>query len=120
MKKIFLLLFFLNVCLFASAQNKQKVISQTYFSLCEAEYGKCLGKKCRVDLISGSKIALGSYIKVYYEGYLQTEGYILKHANGGVFIFKNKEEAKNPNVSGGCSDDGYYEINIAAKEIWGC
>jgi hypothetical protein len=121
MKQIFLIVIFLNTLSLAIAQNKQNVISKTYFSLCEAEYGKCIpGKKCRIDLISGSKIALGSYIKVYYEGNLITEGYILKHRSGRIFIFKNKEEVKEPEIYGGCSDDGYYEISITAKEIWGC
>lgn len=119
-KQIFAIALCFLFCFSIKAQNNPKVISKTYFSLCESEFGKCMPDKiCRVDLISGSKITIGSYIKVYFKNKLITEGYILKHISGRVFILENKEDANNPEIYGGCAD-GYYEIFLTSREIWGC
>lgn len=106
---------------YSNAQSNAKVISSAVFSLCESEFGACMSdKKCRVDLVSGATISLGSYIKVYYQGDLLVEGYILKHISGKVYILLRKEDAKNPEIHGGCSGGGAYEIFISKKQIWGC
>ncbi len=121
MNKIIFAIFLSLICYISvKAQNNPKVISKTYFALCEREFGKCMPDNiCRVDLISGSKITIGSYIKVYFKNKLITEGYILKHISGRVFILENKEDANNPEIYGGCAD-GYYEIFLTSREIWGC
>jgi hypothetical protein len=121
MNKIIFAIFLSLICYISvKAQNNPKVISKTYFALCEREFGKCMPDKiCRVDLISGSKITIGSYIKVYFKNKLMTEGYILKHTSGRVFILEKREDANNPEIYGGCAD-GYYEIFLTSREIWGC
>ncbi|MFN9114612.1 MAG: hypothetical protein ACK5XN_31505 [Bacteroidota bacterium] len=100
----------------STAQSKIK-IKETY-SYCEGEYDRCI-QKCTVHLVSGSKIALGSYVKVYLGKDLITEGYILKHVSGSIFILKDKKDAKDPEVCGGCCG-GAYSIIISKKQIWGC
>jgi hypothetical protein len=96
-----------------------KISNQSFaYSLCQAEYGKC-PNKCSVKLIMGDKIAIESYIKVYAGDELITEGYILEHMSGSIFILKDKKEALDPDVCGGCCG-GAYEININKKQIWGC
>lgn len=88
------------------------------YSLCEAEFGRCM-RKCSVVLVSGSSIAMGSYVKVFTGKELITEGYILKHVSGSIFILKNKADAKDPEVCGGCCG-GAYSIDFSKKQIWGC
>ena len=88
------------------------------FSFCEAEFGKCM-KKCTVTVIGGSNLALGSYVKIYIGKDLIGEGYVLKHKSGDTFILKNKKDATNPDIYGGCAD-GILEINLKGKQIWGC
>jgi hypothetical protein len=102
----------------AFAQNgstKTKVV----YSLCWVTSSDC-PKKCEVEIQKGTKVALGSYVKVYDGERLITEGYILKHIRGGIYIFKDKEDSKNPKIYGGCADDGTYSIDMANKNIWGC
>ena len=89
------------------------------YSLCWVASSDC-PKKCEVELQTGTKVALGSFVKVYVGKALITEGYILKHMEGGIFIFKNKEDSENPKIYGGCADDGTYIIDMAKKKIWGC
>ena len=36
-----------------------------------------------------------------------------------IFILKEKKEALDPNICGGCCGEA-YEINISKKQIWGC
>jgi hypothetical protein len=88
------------------------------YSLCQSEYDIC-DKECTIVLVKGEKIALGSYIKVIYDGELITEGYILKHISGSIYILKNKKDANDPEICGGCCG-GAYEIKISTKEVWGC
>ena len=97
----------------AQLQNKSYT-----FSFCEAEFGKCM-KKCTVTVIGGSNLALGSYVKIYIGKDLIGEGYVLKHKSGDTFILKNKKDATNPDIYGGCAD-GILEIKLDKKQIWGC
>ena len=117
MKKIFYLILsinlFVQVSVAAPLQNKSYT-----FSFCEAEYGKCM-KKCTVTVIGGSNLALGSYVKIYIGKDLIGEGYVLKHKSGDIFILKNKKDATNPEIYGGCAD-GILEIKLDKKQIWGC
>lgn len=117
MKKIFYLILsinlFVQVSVAAPLQNKSYT-----FSFCEAEYGKCM-KKCTVTVIGGSNLALGSYVKIYIGKDLIGEGYVLKHKSGDIFILKNKKDATNPDIYGGCAD-GILEIKLDKKQIWGC
>lgn len=117
MKKKLHLFIMLNLFMLFSSFNilQNKTI---LFSYCTSENGQCL-KKCSVVLISGSEVAIGSYVKVYLDKELITEGYILKHVSGSIFILKNKADAKNPEICGGCCG-GAYEINITKKQLWGC
>ena len=101
-----------------NAQTNKTANQAFTYSLCEQEYGKCT-KKCSVQLIMGDKIAIGSYIKVSLGDEIITEGYILKHVSGMIFILKDKKEALDPNICGGCCGEA-YEINISKKQIWGC
>jgi hypothetical protein len=105
---------FVQVSIATPLQNKSYV-----FSFCEAEYGKCM-KKCTVTVIGGSNLGLGSYIKVFIGKDLIGEGYVLKHKSGDIFILKNKKDVNNPEIHGGCADDGNLQINLNKKEIWGC
>lgn len=105
---------FVQVSVAAPLQNKSYT-----FSFCEAEYGKCM-KKCTVTVIGGSNLALGSYVKIYIGKDLIGEGYVLKHKSGDIFILKNKKDVNNPEIHGGCADDGNLQINLNKKEIWGC
>lgn len=100
------------------AQHKSKAPRSYTYSLCEAEFGFCK-QKCTVKLIKGDKIAIGSYIKVYFQGELLTEGYILKHLSGNIYILKDKKDVSNPEICGGCCGSA-YDINIPKKQIWGC
>jgi hypothetical protein len=109
----FVFIIFVNVAL----GQKKTNIKETY-SFCQEENGLC-NQKCTVELVSGDKIALGSYVKVYIGNELLEEGYILKHVSGSIFILKNKEDANDPEICGGCCG-GAIEINIAKKQIWGC
>ena len=102
----------------AKAQTNNVATQVFTYSLCEAEFGKCLNK-CSVQLIKGDRIELGSYIKVYFRSEVLTEGYILKHVSGSIFILKDKSKAQDADVCGGCCGEA-YEISISAKEIWGC
>ncbi|MFM7233044.1 MAG: hypothetical protein ACKOZM_00545, partial [Flavobacteriales bacterium] len=97
----------------------EEIVEKSFdYSLCEAEFGGCR-QKCKVVLTEGDKVEIGSYVKVIYKGKTMTEGYILKHTSGSIFILKNKKDAKDPEVCGGCCGEA-YEINIAKKEIWTC
>ena len=97
-----------------NAQTNKISNQSIVYSLCQAEYGKC-PDKCSIELITGDKIAIGSYIKVYAGDEIITEGYILKHISGIIFILKDKKEALDPDVCGGCCG-GAYEINITKKQ----
>ena len=88
------------------------------FSYCDSEFGKCM-KKCIVKVVGGSNLALGSYIKIYIGKDLIGEGYILKHISGDIFILKNKKDANDSEIHGGCAD-GILEIKLDKKQIWGC
>jgi hypothetical protein len=88
------------------------------YSLCEAENGQCM-RTCKVELVIGTQIKTGSYIKVYCDDNLITEGYILKHVSGNIFILKSKKDASNPEICGGCCGDA-YSIDIKKKQVWGC
>jgi len=88
------------------------------YSLCEAEFNRC-DQKCTVQLIKGDRFAMGSYIKVFLKKSVLTEGYILKHVSGSIFILKDKADANNPEICGSCCG-GAYEIDIAHKQILGC
>ena len=101
-----------------NAQTNKAANKVFTYSLCEGEYNKCQ-KKCSVKLIKGDKIAIGSYIIVYNGKDIITEGYILKHMSGSIFILKEKKDAQDPDVCGGCCG-GAYEIIISKKQIWGC
>jgi len=118
MKKLFTFLLFI-MSLQGQAQNKS--IKETY-SLCEAEFGRC-DKTCSVVLVMGKKIEIGSYIKVYLGKELMTQGYILKHVSGRIFILPSKNLVSKP-VSWGCGGDDEsfwaYLIDIKSKQIWGC
>jgi hypothetical protein len=98
--------------------NSQSKKSSYIFDLCEAESGLCQ-RKCKVEVVKGNKLELGSYIKVYIDKALITEGYILKHVSGQVFILISKQDASNPDVCGGCCGET-YSIDIKKKQIWGC
>jgi hypothetical protein len=98
-----------------NGSTKTKVV----YSLCWVTSSEC-PKKCEVEIQKGTKVALGSYVKVYDGERLITEGYILKHMGGGIFILKNKEDANKPEIYGGCADDGTYSIDMPNKKIWGC
>lgn len=117
MKKVIQLFVSLNLILlilsFSTKQNKS-----FNFSYCESESGRC-AQKCTVVLTSGSELKMGSYIKVYMDKELITEGYILKHVRGSIYILKDKSDAKNPEVCGGCCGDA-LSIDISKKQIWGC
>ena len=89
------------------------------FSYCDSEFGKCM-KKCTVKVIGGSNLALGSYIKVYMGKDMIVEGYVLKHISGDIFILKNKKDANNFEIHGGCANDGTLKIKLDKKQIWGC
>ena len=117
MKKIYYLLLSINLFLTFSSfiPTQNKVFTYSY---CEREFDQCM-KKCTVVLNSGSTITMGSYVKVYIGKELITEGYILKHMSSKIFILKNKSDAKNPEVCGGCCGEA-YEINYNKKQIWGC
>jgi len=113
------IMIFVGIYSLSVTAQTNKMYNQTLtYSLCEAEYGICK-QKCSVKLINGAKIDIGSYIKVYFENEILTEGYILKHVSGSIFILKNKKEAQDPEVCGGCCG-GAYEIIISKKQIWGC
>lgn len=100
-------------------QPKEEIVEKSFdYSLCEAEFGGCR-QKCKVVLTKGEKVEIGSYVKVIYKGDTMTEGYILKHTSGSIFILKNKKDAGNPEICGGCCGEA-LEINIAKKEIWTC
>ena len=118
--KTFLLVFvaFFLLKINVIAQSSNKLNQSITYSLCEAEYNKCTNK-CSVILSKGKTIAIGSYIKIYFGDELLTEGYILKHISGSVFILKDPNDANDPNVSGGCIGEA-YSINISKKQIWGC
>ncbi len=88
------------------------------YSLCEQEFDRCQ-KKCSVKLIKGNAVAIGSYIKVFHGKELVTQGYIMRHVSGSIYILENKKDALDPSVCGGCCGD-VYEINITKKQIWGC
>ena len=110
---------FLGILLFISFTAHAQPNKLSYiFDLCEAENGLCQ-KKCKVEVVKGNKLELGSYIKVYLDKELITEGYILKHMNGGILILKSKKDALDPNVCGGCCGEAYM-IDIKKKQIWGC
>ena len=100
-------------------EEKEEIVEKSFdYSLCEAEFGGCR-QKCKVVLTKGEKVEIGSYIKVIYKGNTMTEGYILKHTSGSIFILKNKKDAGDPEICGGCCGEA-FEINIAKKEIWTC
>jgi len=110
---------FFGIYLLSVTAQTNKLYNKTFtYSLCEAEYGICKNT-CKVKLIKGDKISIGSYIKVYFGDEIITEGYILKHVSGSIFILKNKKEAYDPEVCGGCCG-GAYEIDISKKQVWGC
>lgn len=117
---IFSIVIFLGVWSLSVKAQTNKSSNQVLFTydLCEAEFGNCKNK-CSVQLIKGDRVDIGSYIKVFFGSELLTEGYILKHESGSVFILKDKNQAQDPDVCGGCCGEA-YEIRIAAKEIWGC
>ena len=117
MKKICVLILSMNLFLQISSAAPLQNKSYT-FSFCEAEFGKCM-KKCTVTVIGGSNLALGSYVKIYIGKDLIGEGYVLKHKSGDTFILKNKKDATNPDIYGGCAD-GILEIKLDKKQIWGC
>lgn len=100
------------------AQSNNKLYQPITYSLCEAEYGKC-SKKCSVILSKGNKIEIGSFIKIYSGDELITEGFILKHISGSIFILNDPKDANDPNVCGGCCGEA-YSIDIVKKQIWGC
>ena len=102
----------------AEKTTNENVEQSSEYSLCEAESGSCRNK-CTVVLTKGEKVEIGSHIKVVQKGKTITEGYILKHISGSIFILKNKKDANDPEVCGGCCGEA-YEINIAKKEIWTC
>ena len=113
---ITLTLILLNISI---SQTQKQPIQNISYSYCESENGQCL-KKCSIKIISGSKITYGSYIKVYIGKELITEGYVLKHVSGEVFILKDKKDAKNRDIIGGCADDGTFSIDLNKKQVWGC
>jgi len=116
---IYSIMFFLGIYLLSVKAETKKVNNKTFtYYLCEAEYGICKNT-CKVKLIKGDKISIGSYIKVYFQDIIITEGYILKHVSGSIFILKNKNEAYDPEICGGCCG-GAYEIDISNKSVWGC
>ena len=92
--------------------------NEEIYKFCQAETGTCL-RKCKVKLIKGDRIQLGSYIQVFDGKEKVTEGYILQHIDGNIYILKNKRDAQNPEICGGCCG-GAFEINMKKKEIWGC
>lgn len=102
----------------SAAQTSAKSTQTLDFSYCFAEHNQC-SETCTVKLIRGKKIELGAYIKVYWKNQLITEGYILKHVSGTVYILKNKKDAANREVCGGCCG-GAFEIRLAKKQVWGC
>ena len=129
MKKItaiFRSILFALITLSGFAQNNSGVVKskntnkqiEHEFSLCEAENGHC-AQKCMVILTNGKKINLGSYIKVKTGKEIITEGYILKHISGAIFILRSKKDAENKNIKGGCADD-IYSIDIKKSQVWGC
>jgi len=101
-----------------SIKADEKSSQPITFLLCEAEHGTCL-RTCTIKLIKGATLTIGSYIKVFEGNTLVTEGYILKHISGHIYILKDKKEANDPDVCGGCCG-GAYEIKISKKQIWGC
>jgi hypothetical protein len=116
---IFCIMIFLGIYpLSVNAQTNKTAKQALTYSLCQAEYGTC-PNKCSIELILGDKIAIGSYIKVSLGDEIITEGYILKHVSGKIFILKDQKEALDPDICGGCCG-GAYEINISKKQIWGC
>lgn len=119
MKHVILLITLLFILIPGGHAQKSNKPSRSFtYSLCEAEFGFCK-QKCTVKLIKGDKIAIGSYIKVYFQGELLTEGYILKHMSGNIYILKDKKDVSNPEICGGCCGSA-YDINISKKQIWGC
>jgi hypothetical protein len=123
MRKYYLLLFLLTLSAsFVFAQKKEVNTRKEVFTYCDSESGNCV-QKCTVQLISGSKITTGSYVKVYLKTYYETlmigEGYILKHKSGRIFILKDKKDVKNEEINGGCADDT-LEVDLVRKRIWGC
>jgi hypothetical protein len=100
------------------AQTKSSETVKATYSLCEAEFNKC-NNTCTVELLKGRKIQMGSYVKVFFNNQLVTEGYILKHMDGSIYILKNKKDVNDPSICGGCCGTA-YSINIAKKQIWGC
>ena len=95
------------------------------FQHCEAEYSRCL-QSCNIEVVIGANIAIGSYIKVYWhenpaypDGGLITEGYIVNHISGNIFIVPSLDDANNSNICGGCCD-GTYSIDFDKKQVWGC
>ena len=113
---VFISAFIFNSTTFS--QTQKTPIQNVTYSYCESENGQCF-KKCTIKVLSGSKIAFGSYIKVYIGKELITEGYILKHVSGKIFILKNKEDANNSDIEGGCAD-GTFSIDLTKKQVWGC
>lgn len=101
-----------------STKANEKSSQPITFSLCQAEFGTC-PSTCTIKLIKGVTLTIGSYIKVFKGNTHVTEGYILKHISGHIYILKDKKEANDPDVCGGCCGAA-YEIKISKKQIWGC
>ena len=116
--RLLLLCLFLCSLFFSFKPATKTTTGPIVYSLCEAEFGSC-SQKCTIQLIKGDRIAMGSYIKVIFKKGVLTEGYILKHVSGSIFILKNKADANNPEICGSCCG-GAYEIDIAHKQILGC
>lgn len=114
MKQLFTFLIFFS-SLAAFSQSATSVL----FDYCEAESHLCQSK-CKVQLIEGKKLSLGSYVKVYSDKeILIAEGYILKHVNGDILILKSKKDAENRDIGGGCKDPT-LSIDLKKKQIWVC
>lgn len=106
------------LCFAACNSNKDKNDNAATFAYCHSEHGTC-ASSCTVTPEPGQRVRAGSYVKVYLDGNLLTEGYILEHVSGRTFILKDKKEASDPAVCGGCCGP-HYEIRLDKKQVWGC
>ena len=106
-------------------ESRGKVNPMVLFQYCEAECTCCPGS-CNIEVVIGADIATGSYIRVYWhehpflpDGGLITEGYIVNHISGNIFIVPSLDDANNSDICGTCCD-GIFSIDIVKRQVWGC